>query len=253
MTDHLSTQHITEILKVGCLTNNRNLFLTVVEAGSPTLRYSTVEFWWSPSCSLYNDTAHHILTRQRAEGESKLFCDLQELWSHSPPWSHLILVTSQRPSLLIPSHDRDRLSTYELGRGKQAFSSQHKIFSTKSSRVMNEVKIFFPRGYLQNPQNVYAMFINYYEWKLIPALFIICILFVLAIWCILKKCLFIVLIIFFSLSNFEGRWKKQKKIGQTTCRRAIKNIQTIYWLIIISKVMFLKQWSSLTNESLTSI
>ena len=81
---------------------------------------------------------------------------------------------------------------------------------------MNEVKIFFPRGYLQNPQNVYAMFIDYYKWKLIPALFIICILFVLAIWCILKKCLFIVLIIFFSLSNFEGRWKKQKKIGAET-------------------------------------
>ena len=44
MTEHLSTQHITEILKVGCLTNKGNLFLTVVEAGSPTLRCSTVEF-----------------------------------------------------------------------------------------------------------------------------------------------------------------------------------------------------------------
>ena len=52
---------------------------------------------------------------------------------------------------------------------------------------MNEVKIFFHRGYLQNPQNGYAMFIDYYEWKLKPALFNICILFVLAIWCILKK------------------------------------------------------------------
>ena len=49
------------------------------------------------------------------------------------------------------------------GGGKQAFNSQHKIFSTKSSRVMNEVKIFFHRGYLQNPQNGYAMFIDYYE------------------------------------------------------------------------------------------
>ena len=141
MTEHLSTQHITEILKFGCLTNDGNLFLTVVEAGSPRLRCSMVEFWWSPSCRLFNDIAHHILTRQRAEGESKLICDLQELWSHSPPWCHLILVTSLRSSLLIPSHEgRDRLSAYELGRGEQAFSSHHKIVSTKYSTVMNEVK-----------------------------------------------------------------------------------------------------------------
>lgn len=83
--------------------NNINLCLIVLEAGSPTSVASRIGFYWS-----------HLLTciwRSFCCVLIGLFFSMwvwteweQALWWAWPSWTHLILSTSQRPSFQTPSH-----------------------------------------------------------------------------------------------------------------------------------------------------
>lgn len=88
------------------------IFLTLLEARSPTPRRCMIGSWWEFSYWLVGghflpsarmSCTYCVLTRR----ESKPLClSLEEHWSHmrvQPSWPLLNLITSQRPRLQIPS------------------------------------------------------------------------------------------------------------------------------------------------------
>lgn len=87
------------------LINSRNLFFTVWRLEVWDEGCSMVQFWWELPSRLQT-LFFSCLHRVESKRGSKLCCDLlgHVLSRGLTLWIHLILITAQRPYLLVPSH-----------------------------------------------------------------------------------------------------------------------------------------------------